>query len=88
MAVLGLAAARGAQLDTGRSRALIFSGATRSSLVVLPLVLALPAGYDITPAIVATQTPVELIGMLVYIRLVPRLVPTAGGNRRAAQHAG
>jgi len=68
--------ARAARLDTGGSRALIFSGATRNSLVVLPLALALPAGYAITAAIVVTQTLVKLIGMLVYIRLVPRLVPT------------
>lgn len=75
MAILGLVASRVARLDTGRSRALIFTGATRNSLVVLPLALALPAGYAVTPAIVVTQTLVELIGMLVYIRLVPRLVP-------------
>ena len=76
MAVLGVGAARVAGLETGRARALVFSGATRNSLVVLPLALALPAGYAITPAIVVTQTLVELVGMLVYIRLVPRLVPT------------
>lgn len=75
MAFLGLAAARTARLDTRRARALIFSGATRNSLVVLPLALALPDGYSITPAIVVTQTLVELIGMLVFIRLIPRLVP-------------
>lgn len=75
MALLGLATARAARLDTGRARALIFSGATRNSLVVLPLALALPAGFAVTPAIVVTQTLVELIGMLVYMRLVPRLVP-------------
>jgi ACR3 family arsenite transporter len=77
MAFLGLAAARAGRLDTGRSRALIFSGATRNSLVVLPLALALPAAYAVTPAIVVTQTLVELVGMLVFIRLVPRLVPGA-----------
>lgn len=75
MALLGLAAARTARLDTGPARALVFSGATRNSLVVLPLALALPDGYAITAAIVVTQTLVELIGMLVFIRLVPRLVP-------------
>ena len=74
MGGLGLAAARLARLDVGPSRALVFSGATRNSLVVLPLALALPAAYAVTPAIVVTQTLVELIGMLVYIRLVPLLV--------------
>lgn len=77
MAVVGSAAARVARLDFARARALVFSGATRNSLVVLPLALALPAGFAITPAIVVTQTMVELVGMLVYIRLVPRLVPVA-----------
>ena len=79
MAFLGVAAARVAGLDTGRARALAFSGATRNSLVVLPLALALPVAYAITPAIVVTQTLVELVGMLVYIRVVPRLVPTTPG---------
>lgn len=75
MAVVGVAAARVARLDVGRARALVFTGATRNSLVVLPLALALPAAYAVTPAIVVTQTLVELVGMLVYIRLVPRLIP-------------
>ena len=75
MAVVGVAAARVARLDVGRARALVFTGATRNSLVVLPLALALPAAYAVTPAIVVTQTLVELVGMLVHIRLVPRLVP-------------
>ncbi|MEP7740275.1 hypothetical protein ABKW28_21735 [Nocardioides sp. 31GB23] len=34
-----------------------------------------------TPAIVVTQTLVELVGMLVYIRLVPRLVPAKAAAR-------
>lgn len=55
MAFLGLAAARAARLDTRRARALIFTGATRNSLVVLPLALALPDDYAITPTIVVTQ---------------------------------
>lgn len=78
MALLGHAAARVARLDVGRARALVFSGATRNSLVVLPLALALPAAYAVTPAIVVTQTLVELVGMLVFIRLVPRLIPGPG----------
>jgi ACR3 family arsenite efflux pump ArsB len=76
MAGVGVAAARGARLATGASRAVVFSGATRNSLVVLPLALALPEEYAITATIVVTQTFVELAGMLLYIRLVPRLVPS------------
>lgn len=81
MALLGLAAARLLQLDTGRARALIFSGATRNSLVVLPLALALPAAYAITPAIVVAQTLVELLGMIIFVRIVPRLVPADTATR-------
>lgn len=75
MALVGLVAARLLRLDTGRARALIFTGATRNSLVVLPLALALPAAYGITPAVVVTQTLVELLGMIVYVRAVPFLIP-------------
>lgn len=82
MAVVGVAAVRLARLDVAGGRALVFSGATRNSLVVLPLALALPAAYAVTPAVVVTQTLVELVGMLVYVRLVPRLVSEPGAPRR------
>lgn len=81
MAVVGVAAARVARLDVGRARALVFTGATRNSLVVLPLALALPAASAVTPAIVVTQALVELLGMLVYIRPVPRLIPASASAR-------
>lgn len=71
MALLGRLTARLFSLRMETGRALIFTGATRNSLVVLPLALALPEAYGITPAIVVTQTLVELVGMLVYIRLIP-----------------
>ncbi|TQL47411.1 ACR3 family arsenite efflux pump ArsB [Homoserinimonas aerilata] len=75
MALVGTATSRVARLDTKSARALTFSGATRNSLVVLPLALALPATLAIAPVVVVTQTLVELIGMVIYVRLVPRLVP-------------
>lgn len=71
MAVVGVAVARAFGLATKEGRALVFTGATRNSLVVLPLALALPAAFDLTPAVVVTQTLVELAGLLVYVRLVP-----------------
>lgn len=74
MAAIGVGTARLLRLDTGRSRALTFSGATRNSLVVLPLALALPENYALTPVIVVTQTLVELLGMVVYVRVIPRLI--------------
>lgn len=63
----------GLEITTGR--ALLFSGLTRNSLVVLPLALALPASLSIAPAVVVTQTLVELILMVLLIKLVPRLLP-------------
>ncbi|GAA1455804.1 arsenic resistance protein [Williamsia maris] len=75
MAVLGRAAAAVARLDVPAGRALVFSGATRNSLVVLPLALALPSALAPAPVVVVTQTLVELIGMIAYVRLVPRLIP-------------
>lgn len=75
MAVVGVAASRLARLDVAASRALTFSGATRNSLVVLPLGLALPAPLSLVPLVIVTQTLVELIGMVVYVRLIPRLIP-------------
>lgn len=71
MAVVGLLTARAFGLGIKEGRALIFTGATRNSLVVLPLALALPAAFDLTPAVIVTQTLVELAGLLVYTRVVP-----------------
>ncbi|WP_344343668.1 arsenic resistance protein [Agrococcus versicolor] len=75
MAGLGFLTARIAHLDVPRSRALVFSGATRNSLVVLPLALALPVDLRLAAAVIVTQTLVELVGMAVYVRLLPRLIP-------------
>lgn len=73
--VLGWAAARLLRLSTGEARAVTFSAATRNSLVVLPLALALPEPIRaLTAAAVITQTLVELVSELVYIRVVPVLV--------------
>jgi ACR3 family arsenite efflux pump ArsB len=67
-------------LDVGEGRALVFTSVTRNSLVVLPLALALPAGYELAPAVVVTQTLVELCGMVVLTRVVPAwLVADASG---------
>lgn len=75
MAVVGWATARVTCQDVPAARALIFSGATRNSLVVLPLALALPPPLSLAAVVVVTQTLVELVGMVVYVRLIPRLVP-------------
>ncbi|GAA2837619.1 ACR3 family arsenite efflux pump ArsB [Leucobacter komagatae] len=76
MVPVGILAGRVAGLDAPGRRAIVFSGATRNSLVVLPLVLALPAAFDLAPLVVVTQTLVELVAMVVFVRLVPKVVRT------------
>lgn len=76
MTPIGILAGRTARLDVPGTRAVVFSGATRNSLVILPLVLALPAAFALTPLVVVTQTLIELIVMIVFVRLIPRLVRT------------
>ena len=83
MVALGVVAARWARLDVPAGRALVFSGATRNSLVVLPLALALPASLDPAPLGVVTQTLVELGAMVSLVRLVPRLLPLHGQSAGA-----
>lgn len=80
MLFVGLAAARAARLPVPQVRAVIFSGATRNSLVVLPLALALPPQLAIAPLAVVTQTLVELVGMVVFIGLVPALTRGQGSS--------
>lgn len=74
MPLIGGSAARIARLEVASRRAVVFTAVTRNSLVVLPLVLALPAAYDLSPLVVVTQTLVELLVMVTMVRLVPRLV--------------
>lgn len=63
------------KLDIESGRALIFSGSTRNSLVVLPLALSLPDHLStLIAAIIVTQTIVEIIGEIIYIRVVPNLI--------------
>ncbi|MBJ9978123.1 arsenic resistance protein [Pseudomonas sp. S75] len=72
---LGWGCARLLQLPVEASRSVSFSAATRNSLVVLPLALALPEELRaLAAAAVICQTLVELLGELIYIRLIPTLV--------------
>lgn len=92
MVGLGLLAGRMAGLGASGRRAVVFSGVTRNSLVVLPLVLALPASlgeqYRLAPLVVVTQTLVELVVMVVLVRTVPRLVSAPGRSPRDPSGAG
>lgn len=80
MVPVGVIAGRIGHLDVPGRRAIVFSGVTRNSLVVLPLVLALPAAFDLAPLVVVTQTLVELIVMVVFVRLIPRMIPNRAGE--------
>ncbi|MEX0999323.1 MAG: arsenic resistance protein [Thermodesulfobacteriota bacterium] len=75
-------------LKRHEARTLIFSGGTRNSLVVLPLALALPGElrYPVA-AVIVTQTIMELVAELFYIRVIPTLiVPDAiKGNKNARE---
>jgi ACR3 family arsenite efflux pump ArsB len=75
MAFAGRAVARLFRLNTADSRAVVFTGATRNSLVVLPLALALPDNLAVAAVVVVTQTLVEVLGMVTYVRVIPSLIP-------------
>jgi ACR3 family arsenite transporter len=73
----GWCIARLFRLEVAARRAIAFSAATRNSLVVLPLAFAVPGAVPVLPAIIVTQTLVELVSELIYVRLIPRLGTTA-----------
>ncbi len=83
MAFAGLGVARAFRLDAPAGRAIVFTGATRNSLVVLPLALALPDALAVAAVVIVTQTLVEVIGMVAYVRVVPRLLPAPGVRGQA-----
>lgn len=75
--LLGFVSARLLRLPVAEARSVTFSAATRNSLVVLPLALALPEDLrGLAAAAVITQTLVELVSELVYIRVIPVLLRT------------
>lgn len=69
---IGWGVARAFGLQPAAGRAVSFSTATRNSLVVLPLALAVPGAIPVLPAVIVTQTLVELVAELIYIRVLPR----------------
>ncbi len=71
--LIGWTVARLFRLEAPAGRALAFSAATRNSLVVLPLALAVPGAIPLLPAVIVAQTIVELASELMYIRWIPRL---------------
>ncbi|NWE17781.1 arsenic resistance protein [Pseudomonas sp. P7548] len=77
--LMGGLASRLFALPATTARAVTFSASTRNSLVVLPLALALPEDVrGLAATVVILQTLIELVGELLYIRLIPMLVWPAG----------
>ena len=76
--LIGWGMARLWRLDAPQGRAIAFSAATRNSLVVLPLALAIPGALPLLPAVIVSQTLIELLSELVYIRLIAQLGRRAG----------
>lgn len=68
--LLGWGVARLCGLAAPAGRAVAFSTGTRNSLVVLPLALAVPGAIPVLPAVIVTQTLVELVAELVYVRVI------------------
>lgn len=71
--VVGWGTARLFGLRQQSLRAITFSSATRNALVVLPLAYTIPAAVPVLPAIIVTQTLVELMAQHIYIHAIPRL---------------
>lgn len=60
------------QLSPSQGRVLGFSFGTRNSFVMLPLAMALPAGYELTAVVIVFQSLIELIGMMVFLWWLPK----------------
>ncbi|PPE65108.1 arsenic resistance protein [Caldimonas caldifontis] len=71
-AALAKALAHALGLPPEQGRTLAFSLGTRNSFVVLPLALALPAGWEVVAVVIVAQSLVELLGMVAYVWAVPR----------------
>lgn len=73
--VLGIILAKLFRLQPRAGRALVFSLGTRNSFVVLPLALALSAEWQLAIVVIVLQSLVELFGMLVYLQIMPWIIP-------------
>ena len=83
--LLGWMVARLFRLEATAGRSIAFSTSTRNSLVVLPLALAVPGAVPVLPAVIVTQTLVELLSELVYVRLLAKLGNSASSSATTSQ---
>lgn len=83
-AVLARVVAWVAVLPASQGRTLAFSFGTRNSFVVLPIALALPAGWEVAAIVIVIQSLIELLGMVVYLWAIPRWLFPASTRQPAA----
>src|SRR5690606_7213657 len=65
--LLGWLVGRVFRLEAGAGRALAFSTGTRNSLVILPLALSVPGSLPVLPAVIVTQTLIDLLSELAFV---------------------
>lgn len=73
MATVGIVAVRVVNLRVDDGLAAVFSGVTRSSLVVMPIALAFPDRFETVPIVIVGQTLVELCVMVLLVKSAPYL---------------
>lgn len=73
MATVGIVAVRVVNLRVDDGLAAVFSGVTRNSLVVMPIALAFPDGFEEVPIVIVGQTLVELCVMVLLVKSAPYL---------------
>lgn len=73
--IIGRYIARCFKLNKRDTRTMMFSTGTRNALVILPLALALPGSWGtVASIVVVTQTCIELISQLAYMRIIPKWI--------------
>lgn len=73
--IAGLGLTKALPLPVRSGRALLFSLGTRNFFIVLPLALALRQEWRLAMVVILFQALVELLGILVYLKAVPRFLP-------------
>ncbi|WP_026804191.1 arsenic resistance protein [Aliarcobacter lanthieri] len=71
--IIGFNIGRLFRFEVKEKSAIAFSSATRNSLIILPLALAIPNALPLLPAVIVTQTFIELISSIIYIFIFKRL---------------
>ena len=70
---LGYVMAKTFKLDAYSHRAILFSSSYRNSFIILPIALAVPNAMPIVPAVILTQTLVELCFLPIYVKLFSKI---------------